>query len=205
MKKTLTLISFVIFACFAQAQAQEAEIETPAYIDDIILGDENAPITIYEYASLTCPHCDDFHSQVFPLLDEKYIQTGQVNLILREVYFDGPGLLAASLARCVPSEKYYPIVKTLYDTDEAWLRSQTEMGGVISELVKIGGLAGLTKEEAAACLDNRDMREAMVANSQKHISEDKISGTPTLVIEGEALKSWQWEDLDKELAKRLAE
>lgn len=204
MKKTIFSIFCLLGAITSSAWAQEIEAEPP-YTQDIILGDEAAPLTIYEYASLTCPHCDDFHTHVFPQLQEKYIDTGKVNLILREVYFDGPGLLAASLARCVPSDKYYPIVKTLYDTDEAWLRSQTEMAGVIAELVKIGGLAGLTQEEAAACLDNRDMREAMVANSQKHISEDKISGTPTLVIDGEALKSWQWEDLDQELTKRLGE
>ncbi len=178
-------------------------IEDP--INDRVLGDEDAPITIVEYASFTCSHCRDFEETVLPKVQEKYIDTGKAKLVYREVYFDGAGLLAASLARCVPEEQYFPMAFTLYDQYDSWLKDQTDMAGVVTELTQLGVLAGLGKDKIAACLDDRAAQESMIANSQKNMEADDVRGTPTLIIDGEVVRDWAWENLEPLLDKKLEE
>ncbi len=168
-----------------------------------MLGEENAPVTIVEYASFTCPHCRDFEETVWPKVQEKYVDTGKAKLVYREVYFDGAGLLAASLARCLPEEQYFPMAFTLYDQYDSWLKEQTDMEGVVSELTQLGVLAGLSKDKIAACLDDRQAQEAMIANSQKNMEEDNVRGTPTLIINGELVKDWGWENLEPLIDKKV--
>ncbi len=78
------------------------------------MGDANAPVTIVEYASMTCPHCAAFHETTLPALKEKYIDTGKVKLILREFPFDPRAAAAFMLARCAPPEQYFPMVDVLF-------------------------------------------------------------------------------------------
>lgn len=175
------------------------------FTKDRVLGDENAPITLIEYASFTCPHCDNFHTTVFPKLKENFIDTGKVKLIYREVYFDGAGMLAGSLARCVPEDQYFPMVSAIYETDENWLRSQESVEGVVQELTKLGVMAGLSKDAIIACLDNRPAQEAMYANSQELMKADDVKGTPSFYANGQKVESWAWEDFEPFLNKMLEE
>ena len=100
-----------------------AEAATPALVEDLYLGEESAPLTIYEYASFTCPHCAAFHKDVFPALKSEYIDTGKVRFVQRDVYFDQVGLWAGILARCDES-KFYPVAGMLMDEQSEWLGAQ---------------------------------------------------------------------------------
>ena len=82
---------------------------------EMVRGKKNAPVTIIEYASFTCPHCATFHRDIFPKLEKEYIQTGKVRFVYREVYFDAPGLWAALVARCGGEDRYFGIIKLLYE------------------------------------------------------------------------------------------
>src|SRR6056297_2381020 len=105
------------------AQAQSAEAETPQ-IAGMSIGAEDAPVTIVEYASFTCPHCADFHDGVFQRIKEDYVDTGKVRFEHREVYFDRYGLWASMVARCGGEQRYFGIVDMIYDQQSEWARGE---------------------------------------------------------------------------------
>jgi protein-disulfide isomerase len=115
-------------------------------LGDIALGDPRAPLTVYEYASFTCPHCANFHIDTFPEFKEKYIDTGKVRFILREVYFDAEGLWGSLVARCGGEHGFYPIVDQLLRTQDSWTRDAP------TELRRIGRRSGLSASRLDSCL-----------------------------------------------------
>ena len=86
--------------------------------DDRILGKPEAPITIVEYASLTCPHCAHFANDVLPEIKKAWIDTGKARLVLRDFPLDEPALRAAMIARCAPPDRYYAFADTFFAAQE---------------------------------------------------------------------------------------
>lgn len=186
------------------ANAQEATASSDvALVPDMILGNLDAPVTIVEYASYTCPHCQNFHATVFDRLKTDYIDTGKAKLVYREVYFDKFGLWAAIVARCGGPEKYFGISDMLYDGQEEWLASG-EAAGIADELRKIGLKAGLTADAVEACLNDNDMAKAMVETYQANATQDAIEGTPSFIINGEKFGNMSYEEFAKVLDEKLA-
>ena len=117
MKKIFALPALALLLLVAAPlHADDAPVTVPEYV----LGDPKAPVTVEEFVSLTCPHCAEFYTTVLPKLKEKYVDTGKVKFILREFPLDGAGLRAASLARCVNANEYYPFIEALYKNQSAW-------------------------------------------------------------------------------------
>lgn len=172
----------------------ETTTSNPIDIPDMIMGSEDAPITIIEYASFTCPHCANFHKNVFPSLRKNYIDSGKVKFIYREVYFDGPGLWAALLARCGGDKKYFGISDLLYSKQHEWTKGD---GGaeIAQNLYKIGRIAGLQQKDMETCLQNKDVATAMVARFQETSKADNISSTPTLVLNGKSIGNMSYTEL----------
>ncbi len=164
----------------AEAQTAEALPEVP----DLVLGAEDASVTVIEYASYTCPHCATFHQNVFKPLKADYIDTGKIQFIYREVYFDRFALWAAMVARCGGTERYFGISELLYDQQRDWAGSNDPQA-VISSLRRIGRTAGLGEDQLNACLEDADMAQAMVAKFQAETEADDINATPSLVINGQ--------------------
>ena len=172
----------------------ENTTSNPIDIPDMIMGSEDAPITIIEYASFTCPHCANFHKNVFPSLRKNYIDSGKVKFIYREVYFDGPGLWAALLARCGGDKKYFGISDLLYSKQREWTKG--DGGAAIAQnLYKIGRIAGLQQKDMETCLQNKDVATAMVARFQETTKADNISSTPTLVLNGKNIGNMSYTEL----------
>ena len=162
------------------ALAQDAEA---AQIENFAVGAADAPVSVIEYASLTCPHCARFHTEIYPRLEEDYIDTGKVRFEMREVYFDRPGLWAAMLARCGGEQRYFPILKMLFEKQQDW----TGGGGgeqIAANLRRIGKVAGLDEGRIEACFQDSAKAEAMVANFEENMADHDISGTPAFVIDG---------------------
>ena len=170
--------------------------------EDMVKGFSESEVTIVEYASFTCPHCATFHEEVFPKLKNQYIDTGKVKFIYREVYFDAPGLWAGLLARCVSPKKYFGVVDLLYKKQSKWASGSTEKE-ILDELFSIGRQVGMQDEQINQCMQNKEkslkMIDAYLANSKM----DKITSTPSLVINGELFKNSSFEDLKVELDKIL--
>ena len=173
-------------------------------LPDIALGEANAPLTIVEYASFTCPHCAAFHDENLPKLKAEYIDTGKVRFIQRDVYFDAVGLWAGILARCGGDEKYYPVADMLFDEQKIWLDAKTG-DEIAANLRKIGAKAGMTPDQMDACWADKQKVADLVATFQKHATEDKIDGTPSFVIGGEKVQNQPWEDMKKIIDAKLAE
>lgn len=185
------------------AQAAE-QMPEGRVLPDIALGEANAPLTIVEYASFTCPHCAAFHGENLPKLKAEYIDTGKVRFIQRDVYFDAVGLWAGILARCGGDEKYYPVADMLFDEQKTWLDAKTG-DEIAANLRKIGAKAGMTPDQMDACWADKQKVADLVATFQKHATEDKIDGTPSFVIGGEKVQNQPWEDMKKIIDAKLAE
>lgn len=166
---------------------QPAAAEAPATaradyaVGDIALGDPDAPLTVYEYASFTCPHCASFHTDTFPEFREKYIDTGKVRFVLREVYFDQYGLWASMVARCGGEQGFYPMADALLSSQATWTRAP-DIGHAIQQ---VGRRAGLPAERLQQCLSDREFAKGLLERYQEHRQADDIQSTPTFVIDGE--------------------
>ena len=190
------------------ASAQETTAGTPdtlplAEVPDMILGNADAPVTLVEYASYTCPHCATFHDTVFKDLKKDYIDTGKVKFVFREVYFDRYGLWAAMVARCGGETRYFGISSMLFDQQKEWAASE-DPAVVVENLKKIGRTAGMDDATIQACMENAPMAAAMVAKFQENTTADKVERTPTLIIDGVHHSDTGYEDLKVFLDEKLA-
>jgi protein-disulfide isomerase len=186
------------------ANAQEAAAaggEAPQVLE-MALGDPDAPVEVIEYASFTCPHCATFHRNTLPQIKANYVDTGQVRLISREVYFDRYGLWAGMVARCAGPERYFGIVDLIYERQAEWTRGSP--AEVAENLRRIGRTAGLSNDQLDACLTDAEMAQAMIANYEGHMEEHDIPGTPHFVIDGELHSNMSYADFAAILDERIA-
>ena len=175
------------------ANAQEAEVDTST-IEDMTLGNPDAPVTVIEYASFTCPHCATFHEGNFKRLKADYIDTGKINFIYREVYFDRYGLWASAIARCTGPEKFFGITDLIYKGQSDWTRAG-EAPQIVDELRKIGRLAGIDGDTLEACLQDGQKLRTLVAWYQENAETDGIRSTPAFVINGTTYKNMSYDEM----------
>ncbi len=173
-------------------------------IEEMAFGAEDAPITLIEYASFTCPHCKNFHADVLPLIVENYIDTGKVRLIYRGIYFDRLGLWADMLARCGGPDRYFGIANMIYEKQSEWTSAQSSVG-VVENLYAIGRLAGLNQEDMEACMQDNETAQAMVKISTENSAADGIDSTPTFVINGRTVANMAYSGFVDEFERILAE
>jgi protein-disulfide isomerase len=148
--------------------------------EDRVLGNPDAPITIVEYASLTCPHCAHFANDVLPELKKKWIDTGKVKLVLRDFPLDEPALRAAMIARCAPPDRYYAYVDTFFAAQDKWIMAR-DYREALARLVKLGGMG---KEEFDSCLKNTALENKIVEGRLIASKEFDVNSTPTFFING---------------------
>ena len=147
-----------------------------------ILGKPDAPVTIIEYASLTCSHCAQFHNEVLPKLKERYIAPGKVRLIYRDFPLDQTALAAATLAHCAGPERYFSMLEVLFETQSNWARAEDP----IAALKQLGKLGGLTDQAMDACLADETLTNGILQGRLAGENEYKIGSTPTFIIDGKA-------------------
>ena len=185
------------------ANAQEASGDA-SLINDMVLGDPDAPIEVIEYASYTCPHCASFHANQFPQIKANYIETGKVKFIYREVYFDRFGLWASMIARCGDStERFFGISELLYSKQGEWTASG-DPSVIVQELRKIGKLAGLDDATLDTCMQDADMAQSLVTWFEANSNRDGISSTPSFIIDGEKTSNMSYADFSALLDDKLA-
>ena len=156
---------------------------------DRVLGKANAPLTIIEYASMTCPHCAHFHENVIPSIKSEWIDTGKAKLIYRDLPTPPVNMAVgvAMITQCAPKEQYFPILGLLFKAQERWMGSPDPL----SEIKRTVGLAGLTPGEVDACLKRDDLGAAIQARSAEGGRLYDVQSTPTLVINGKKLEGAQ--------------
>jgi protein-disulfide isomerase len=199
----------------AQAQnATPADLLKPGPLGDMVLGDDKAPVTIIEYASMTCPHCAAFHAQTFPELKKRLIDTGKVRFIMREFPLDPLAQAAFMLARCstqemkpsepgsaaakVAAQRYHAMVETLFAKQREWA-----VRAPLPPLLAIAKQAGFTEESFNACLRNQTLLEA-VKESGERGSKFGVNSTPTFFINGKKFSGTiSIDEIEKEVAPFL--
>ena len=200
---------FLRFAATAVAMTLAAPVlaqdaaATPETLPDIAQGAEDAPLTIVEYASFTCGHCANFHSDVYPQLKAEYIDTGKVRFVQRDVYFDQPGLWAGILARCGGDDKFYPVSGMLFDEQEQWLAGGSG-DEIATNLRRIGLKAGMTEDQMTACWEDTAKVEQLIATFQTNATADGVEATPTFIIDGEKVSNQPWDSMKDIIDTKLA-
>ena len=172
------------------------ELEAKGALDDIPMGSATAPVTIIEYASMTCPHCAAFAVTTFPQLKEKYIDTGKVKYIMREYPLDPLAAAAFMLARCSGPDKYYPLIETLFAQQQKWAVKEP-----LPPLLAIAKQAGFTQQSFEACLNDKALLDKVQQMRTRGKEKFKVEATPTFYINGERHSGEiPMEELDKIIA-----
>jgi protein-disulfide isomerase len=183
----LTGVAGTVLDCTRPAQAEEPEAD-PAELakagpdGDVVLGSEKAPVTIIEYASMTCPHCAHFSATTFPELQKRYIDTGKVRFIFREFPLDALAAAGFMLARCAGKDKFMPIVETLFAKQQQWLVREP-----VPPLLEIAKQFGFTRQSFDECLANQKVLNDIQAVRDHGATKLGVSSTPTFFVNGKKL------------------
>jgi len=156
-----------------------AAVLKPGPLPELSVGDPSG-VAVVEYGSLTCPHCAAFAREVFPELKKAYIDTGKVHFIFREFSRNALDVAAFVLARCIGDDKAYAAIELLFSQQDKWAFVDKPLEPLIAAMRP----AGLTHDQAMACLKDQAKGEAMVAIQKRATDEIKMSGTPTFIIDG---------------------
>jgi len=148
--------------------------------DDFVLGKESAPVTLVEYASLTCPHCAQFHQNTLPAVKKEYIETGKVKLVYRDFPLDQLALSGSMIARCAGRDRYFAFIDVMFAQQSTWARDTNPLAA-LSRIARLGGMSQAKFDE---CLKDKKIADAVV---QQRLDGDKkfgINATPTVIING---------------------
>lgn len=170
------------WAARAQGTVSIETLMKPGPLPEMSLGKADAPVTIVEYASMTCPHCANFHKTTFPELKKRYIDTGKVRFVFREFPLDTLAAAAFMLARCADKEdsgRYFALVDTLFAQQDRWAVQQP-----IPPLLAIAKQAGFTQASFEQCLANQKLLDDIEEVRQRAIDEFNVKSTPTFFING---------------------
>jgi protein-disulfide isomerase len=166
----------------AQASVPEAELMAANTLPDMVLGDPKAPVTVIEYASMTCSHCANFAEKTFPAIKSKYIDTGKVRFIFREFPLDRLAAAVFMLARCSADnnpDKYFAFVDIMFHQQRTWAVEKP-----LEPLLTISKQAGFTQETFNACLSNQKVLDGIEAMRQRGAEKFKVQSTPSFFING---------------------
>ncbi len=152
-----------------------------AEVGERSIGDAEAPVTIIEYSSLTCPHCASFHNEILPDLKERYIETGKVRMVFRDFPLNEPAVEAAVLAHCAGPERYVGFLDVLFQTQESWASA----GDTRAALKQLGKLGGLGDSQMDACFDDESMVDGVLQSRLVGQNEHQVQSTPSFVIDGQ--------------------
>jgi protein-disulfide isomerase len=153
-------------------------------VEDRVIGSANARVTIVEYASLTCPHCATFHTEVLPQVKARFVDSGQVRLIFRHFVLNILDAGASMMARCAPAERFYPILDVLFQQQRSWAGASDP----VAALGQIALQAGFTRESFEACLRNQQILDRLSAQTDRAARRFGVNSTPTIFINGQMFR-----------------
>ncbi|MBC2858252.1 DsbA family protein [Stappia sp. 28M-7] len=197
----LLLAGTVLPAMPAFAQSVDVEeLMKPGALPDKVLGSEDAPLTIVEYASMTCGHCANFHKNTYPHLKKEYVETGKARFVFREFPLDPVASAAFMLARSVPEDKYFEVVDFMFAEQRAWAFTQDPYNSLLNFAKQIG----FTQESFEKVLTDQALLDGINATRDRASSQFGVDSTPTFFFNGNKVNgAISPEELDKEAAKYL--
>ena len=176
-----------------------ADLLVPGPLGDEIQGQADAPVTIVEYASMTCPHCSHFRETTYPEMKKKYIDTGKVRFVFREFPLDPLALAASMLARCAGKDKYFPLIDAFFAQQKDWVVQKP-----LQPMFAIAKQAGFTQQTFDQCLANHQLEQGLVGERTRATQKFNVNSTPTFFINGKVFRgALTPEELDKQIAPYL--
>lgn len=202
LTRFLQSLGFALILLAGPAAAAIAPLEDA--LAEKSIGRADAPVTIHEYASLSCPHCMRFHLETLPKIKKAYIDTGKVRLVYHDFPLGGLATVATMLARCAGSKKFFGLIELFYREQKKWSRSDTPR----DDLERIVRFAGMSSDDFAACLDNEELLNTIEQRKAAAAKKFGINSTPTFFIEGTKVPgNLPFEDfqeiIDKALKKKM--
>ncbi len=207
----------VLFLCFAMAGF--AAGDSGGIAGPKVLGDPDAPVTLIEFASMSCPHCARFHTERLPEIKQKWIDTGKVRLEFRDFPLNAQAVFGAMLAHCAPPDRYFAWLDLIFQTQREWATAGFNLGGnawdsfmanncprrdwpgVWQKLAELGRRGGMSAEKVGDCLCSRNLQNAVLQSRADAVREHDVTHTPSFVLDGELLDGVPTDsDLERALA-----
>ena len=151
-------------------------------LEDRVVGAAEAPVTVVEYASMTCPHCADFHTKVYPELKKRYIETGKARFIFREFPLERRAALGSVLARCAGADNYFAVIDALFRAQDKWA-----VRNPMKPLFALAKKVGFTEKTFDACIANQDLLTRIEQSRDRAAEKLGVDATPTFFINGTKL------------------
>lgn len=196
---TIGLAAFGLTAYGLAKTARAHHSATAAPGDEMVLGVADAPITMIEYSSLTCPHCAAFHVETLPAITANYIDSGKARLVYRDFPLNKAAVLAAALAHCAGPEGFFRFIDVLFRSQQSWAMADDPA----SALARIGRLGGLKGDQIDACFNDKALIDRILASRVEGARDFEVAKTPTFIINGEkivgALPYEQFEEIFERL------
>lgn len=181
---TLALAAGAVLASFLPAGPAAAQGDLPpveAMLADRAIGPEDAPVTVIEYASLTCPHCGTFHTETLPHIKQEYVDTGKVRFVFRDFPIGALAMGASMIARCAPEQQYFGLLEIFFSTMDDWARADRPLN-ILAGHAK---LAGMTDAQIQACITNQDLLRGLEDMRANAMNEFGVTSTPSFIINGQ--------------------
>lgn len=175
-----TIASLAVPLPVSAQQVSVMKLMEPGPLPEKSFGPADAKVTIIEYASVTCHHCMNFHTETWPKLKEKYVDTGKIRFIMREFPLDNLATAGFMLARCVGEDRWYPMLDLLYRSQESWAHAKNPA----DELLNAVKQAGMTKDGFEACLSDQKLLDG-INKTRTRGSELGVNSTPTFFVNGQ--------------------
>lgn len=158
---------------------KNGEVDLDAALAPRFIGDDDAPVVVHDFSSLSCPHCADLHTQTLPPVKREYVDTGKLKIVFRDFPLNRAAMIAHSLARCVAPNKYAGALSILYDNQDRWI----DKGNPTEQIISLLRITGLSEAEAVVCLQDQGIQDGILANMRAGQRKYNITSTPTLVFE----------------------
>ena len=178
LHRILSIAFFIVFFILPISANTVLEVTE----NDFVVGDKNAPVTIIEYASLSCSHCADFHNNTLNDLIKEYVDTGKARIVFRDFPFNYPALLGSMVLRCIPEDVRYDYMNALFQLQQKWVVRENAKS--TQELYKIMQSGGMTKEEFETCTNNVELENTILQALIAAQNEFNIQSTPSFLING---------------------
>ena len=212
-------------AALPQVQAPNGDwtqVVTQTQEGGFLMGNPNAPVKLVEYASLTCPHCAAFSQAGSEPLKNQYVKSGQVSFELRNFVMNSTDLAATMLVRCQGTGPYFKSVEQLFATQQQWTAGSMQVPPgeqqriaalpreqQVAALAKAGGVdtffrqRGMPEAKVNSCLNDQQAIQNLVQMNETAVQRDKVTGTPTFLINGEKVEAGTWAELEPMLRKEI--
>lgn len=190
----------------SSAGATEQSSDDGAFYGDYVVGAEDAPITLVEYASFTCSHCANFHRLVYPKLVENYIEPGKVKFVFRHFVRDGADVAASVVARCRGEERFGAMKDLFFDRQSQWLSGVKTIQDAMDNLAAVARRAGVSRAQFDRCVANENIQNHVIEMTRAGADQFDINATPTLIMNGEILPpvvNENFDELDRILSEEL--